>query len=90
MVDRFDSSVLDESRFANAQDLRYVKTITDPAQREVVACSILSHRRPDNLAVGDPVPPLDLTLLGESDPTETVNLASVSDQPLVLFFGSFT
>lgn len=90
MTEPLDRATPNESQIFDPRDLDYVKTLTDPARREVVVCSIVTHRRPDTLAVGDPVPPLDLTYLEDAAAMQRVNLASVSEQPLVLIFGSYT
>lgn len=90
MSDQLANSQPDESQIINQHDLAYINSITDADQREVVVCSIRSHRRPEKLAVGDPVPPLDLTDLGSAETAKMVNLAAVAERPLVLFFGSYT
>jgi len=90
MSDKLEKPAFDESQIINPHDLDFVKSITDVAQQEVVACSIISHRRPDKLAVGDPLPPLELPRLDSPETQPMVNLASVTERPLVLFFGSYT
>ena len=72
----------------DAQDRAYVETIEDDELRETVLSSLLRHRRPDRLRVGDPLPPLELVV---PDDRSTIPLASLVDgRPLVLVFGSFT
>lgn len=64
-----------------------------PERREMVADAILRYRRPDQLDVGDLVPPLALTSLpnGEASPHATVTLdALVGGRPVLLIFGSVT
>ncbi len=90
MLDQIDRRAIDERQIINRHDLDLVNSITDAEQREIIVCSIISHRRPDTLAVGDPVPALDLAYLEPTETMKTVNLALISDRPLVLFFGSYT
>jgi hypothetical protein len=90
MPDQDGQPAFDESQIVNQEDLGFVRTIADSARQEVIACSIIAHRRPDKLNVGDPVPALDLIDLAKLETMQTVNLASVSARPLVLFFGSYT
>ncbi len=72
----------------SAPDRAFVESIADDEQRHVVVCSLVAHRRADRLAVGDPVPQLELRELGSDN---TVGLSDcVDDRPLVLVFGSFT
>jgi hypothetical protein len=89
-MSNLEQAAFDESQLVTSSDLNLVRSITDTAQQEVVACSLIKHRRPDKLFVGDPVPALDLTDLSGEDSTKKVNLAAVNDQPLVLIFGSYS
>ena len=90
MTHKLNKSRFDESQISLPEELDFVKSIKDPDRQEVVACSIIKHRRPDKLSVNDPVPALELTCLNQTKTAETVSLDSVKDQPLVLFFGSYT
>ena len=69
------------------RDIELVKAELDPERQHVISCAINAYRRPDNLNVGDPVPPLELVQLGSDEKT---NLDQQRGQPLVLFFGSYT
>ena len=90
MVDKLDKAAFDEGQITIPKDLDLVRSTTDPDRQEVIACSFIKHRRPDKLSVDDPAPALELTYLSSAETTKMVNLASVNDQPLVLFFGSYT
>jgi hypothetical protein len=82
-----DSPELDLSGLS-AHEQRMLDSIDDADRRNVVACSLVAHRRQDRLEVGDSVPDLSLARL---DGGEAVRLAGyVDDRPLVLVFGSFT
>lgn len=79
---------LDESRFVHRQDLEEVYAQSDPLQREAMICSITTYRSANKLDVGDPIPQLALTAL---ETRQVLNLGSLAqEQPLVLFFGSYT
>lgn len=70
------------------RERRMLENIEDDEKRNVIACSLVAHRRADRLAVGDPVPPLSLARL---DGGPDVGLDDYrGDRPLVLVFGSFT
>ena len=57
-------------------------------ERDVVVATVERFRRPERLAAGDPLPPLELLRLDDGSP---VPLGSLLDgRPLVLVFGSFT
>ena len=57
-------------------------------EREVVVATVSRYRRPDRLAVGDPLPDLAAARL---DGGTHVALGSLADdRPLLLVFGSFT
>ena len=71
-----------------AAERQLLESITDPAQRNVIACSLVAHRREDRLAVGDPVPDLELARLEDGSGARLTDY--VDDRPLVLVFGSFT
>jgi hypothetical protein len=79
---------LDESRFVHRQDLAEVYAQSDPVQREAMICSITTYRSANKLDVGDPIPYVEVTTL---DTGQVLNLGSLAqEQPLVLFFGSYT
>jgi hypothetical protein len=59
-----------------------------PEEREVVVATVTRYRRPERLAVGDPLPALTALSLEDGSPVELRALAR--DRPLVLVFGSFT
>jgi hypothetical protein len=77
----------DKSKIIDDRDLEYIKAKTDPILQDAMYCSITTYRRPDQLEIGDPMPPLDLVALGSS---EGKNLATKDGRPTVLIFGSYT
>jgi hypothetical protein len=78
----------DLDRLVDAGDRAYVAQIADPAQREIVLASLLRHRAPEALAVGDPVPGVTATRL---EPRGRVSLDElVAGRPALLVFGSYT
>ena len=83
-----DIDQLDESQFVCRQDLEGVNAQTDPVQREAMVCSITTYRTPNKLDVGDPIPHLKLTSL-ETRQVQNLDILT-QNQPLVLFFGSYT
>jgi hypothetical protein len=79
---------IDESLFVHPQDLEGVYAQTDPAEQEAMICSITTYRSPNQLNVGDALPPVALTSL---ESRQTVDLRTLAaERPLVLFFGSYT
>ncbi len=82
-----DSDPIDSQPFVDPRDRQHIQAEPDAEQRAAMLCSVTAYRRPDKLAVGDPVPPLELAKLGSA---ATVNLAALCNRPLVLFFGSYT
>ena len=75
------------SDLLDARDLEYIERERDLVKREAIYCTVAKYRRPDSLAVGDPIPELKLTNLSTG---EVVHLQSECKQPLALFFGSYT
>ena len=69
------------------RDRAYVEEL-DAGEREVVVSTLLRYRRPDRLAVGDPLPDLAAARLEDGSPVALRDLAV--DRPLLLVFGSFT
>ena len=69
------------------RDRAYIEAMPDPVQQESALCAVTTYRRPDRLKVGDSVPSLTLSDLGNQ---ARVNLAAERDRPLVLLFGSYT
>jgi len=69
------------------RDLEAITSAADPDLREAIVCSITNHRRPDTLAVGDPVPPLALVSLEDG---RARKLNPGDGRPVVLIFGSYT
>ncbi len=59
-----------------------------PGEREVVVTSVARYRRPERLAVGDPIPELAAVRLDDGSRVELRDL--VRERPLLLVFGSFT
>ena len=57
-------------------------------EREVVVSTVARYRRPDRLAVGDPLPALPALRLEDGSRVELRDLAR--ERPLLLVFGSFT
>lgn len=60
----------------------------EPAEREVVVATVVRYRRPERLAVGDPLPALSASSLEDGSSVELLDLAR--ERPLLLVFGSFT
>jgi hypothetical protein len=84
MVDNIE---IQEHLLVDRRDLEPIASAQDPARKEVIYCTVRDYRLSDSLEVGDPVLALELSELGS---TKRVDLASFSDRPLVLFFGSYT
>ena len=57
-------------------------------EREIVVSALARYRRPERLAVGDPLPDLAADRLDGGERVELRSLAR--DRPLLLAFGSFT
>lgn len=57
-------------------------------EREVVVATVSRYRRPDRLAVGDPLPDLAADRLDDGTRVTLGGLAD--DRPLLLVLGSFT
>lgn len=69
------------------RDRAYAEEL-EGAGREVVVATVSRYRRPDRLAVGDPLPDLAAARL---DDGRRVALGALADgRPLLLVFGSFT
>lgn len=67
---------------------KFVGSIKDDTKRQAVACSLIQHRLPDKLKVGDDLP--DLTLQ-HIDGSGNHRLRScMGGRPLLLAFGSYT
>ena len=60
----------------------------EPLEREVVVATVARYRRPERLAVGDPLPELSAASLEDGSPVRLPELARA--RPLLLVFGSFT
>jgi hypothetical protein len=73
--------------YMDPRDLEHIETLP-AAEREVVASSLVRHRRPDRLRAGDELPALSLLRLEDGTGVELATLAA--DRPLCLVFGSFT
>lgn len=69
------------------RDREHVDAEPDPTVREAMRCALVTYRRPDRLAVGDPTPDIVLRYMGGD---RTVALGAPRERPLVLIFGSFT
>ena len=69
------------------RDLALVQRTEDETQRDVIACSITNYRHPDQFNVGDVVPNVPVVELATG---QEVDLPGTREQPLVLFFGSYT
>ena len=69
------------------RDIELVKAELDPERQHVISCAINAYRRPANLNVGDPVPPLELVQLGSDDNT---NSPQQRGHPPVHFLGMHT
>ena len=69
------------------RDRAYAESL-ESGEREVVVATVVRHRRPERLAVGDPLP--DLTAISLVDRAPVRLSALVVDDPLLLVFGSFT
>jgi hypothetical protein len=88
-------AVTDETRdgpgvaLSDPADRQYVESLPAGVERDAVVASLLRHRSPETLQVGDPLP--DATLLRPDDlePVEVKQLLG-GGRPLLLVFGSFT
>lgn len=69
------------------RDREYAEQL-DGGEREVVVSTVVRHRRPDRLGVGDQLPALTAARLDDGSPVELRDL--VRGRPLLLVFGSFT
>jgi hypothetical protein len=69
-------------------DRAYVAQIQDDALRATVVASLLRHRVPERLGVGDQVPPVVLYPVDAGAPVELASL--LRGRPALLVFGSFT
>ncbi len=70
------------------RELSMLNRLTDAEQRHTMTCSLIQHRLPDALSVGDQVPDLSLLELGQR---RHVRLRQhIGDRPLLLAFGSYT
>ena len=72
---------------------KFIESIESDSKRKAVACSLIHHRLPDKLKVGDDLPNLTLQQLKgtDADSTHTHALRScVGGRPLLLAFGSYT
>ena len=70
------------------QDREYVARVVRDAERELVVASLLRHRVPEQLSVGDPMPNVSVTYLDQSTVIRLDEL--VAGRPAVLVFGSYT
>lgn len=69
------------------RDRDFLAQVTDEKLYDDMVCAITTYRYPDQVAVGDPVPPLTLASVHED---RTVSLAAERKRPLFLIFGSYT
>jgi hypothetical protein len=69
------------------RDRAYAEEL-DGDEREVVVSTVARYRRPDRLAVGDPLP--DLAAARLDDGTHVALHDIARHRPLLLVFGSFT
>jgi len=77
-----------KATFVNAQDRAHIESQSDPHLREVMTASVARYRRADPLKEGDPIPALELTRLDDLSAVHLDEL--ISENPLVLIFGSYT
>ncbi len=75
------------NRLIESRDLEHIEKEKDETRRRRIISTLTTYRRPDRLAVGDPVPDLTLARL---DGAQGVQLAAPRTRPLVLIFGSYT
>jgi hypothetical protein len=80
--DRSLASLVDEG------DRAYVATLAPGPERETVIASLLRHRSPESLRVGDPLPEVTVRRADDLEPIRLAKL--VQGRPLLLVFGSFT
>ncbi len=66
----------------------FVNSIESETKRNAVACSLVQHRLPDQLHLGDDLPDLRLQHIG-SERMHALR-SCVGDRPLLLAFGSYT
>ncbi len=70
------------------EDRRYVESLAPGAERAAVVASVLRHRAPEALGIGDPLPAV--TLRRAADLEEIALATLLKGRPLLLVFGSFT
>lgn len=75
--------------FAIPDDQRYVESLAGSPEQDVVAASLLRYRSPERLAVGDPLPAVDV-LTGDEAFAPVPLGELVRGRPLLLVFGSYT
>ena len=69
-------------------DRKLVESIESEPKRSAVACSLIQHRMPDQLQLGDDLP--DLRLQHVNSEMMHPLRSCVGDRPLLLAFGSYT
>jgi hypothetical protein len=72
----------------SAAERKFIESIESEPKRREVACSLIQHRLPDRLKVGDALPDLSLRMI-HSDEVHPLR-SCVGDRPLLLAFGSYT
>jgi hypothetical protein len=70
------------------RERNFVESIEDEPKRNAVACSLIQHRLPDQLKIGDDLPDLSVQHI-DSDKMHRLR-RSVGDRPVLLAFGSYT
>jgi hypothetical protein len=78
----------EDLKVLSERERSFVDGIEDESHQNAVACSLIQHRLPDKLAIGDELPDLSLR---DIDGAQSHRLRSfVGDRPVLLAFGSYT
>lgn len=79
---------LEDLEKLSASERKFIESIESEPKRNTVACSLIQHRMPDQLKVGDALPDLRLREIQSEDfhPLRSC----VGDRPVLLVFGSYT
>jgi hypothetical protein len=72
----------------DASDRAYVSQIEDAGERRTVLASLVRHRSPETLAVGDPMPQVAVVEIEQRSVVRLDEL--VGGRPALLVFGSYT
>lgn len=72
---------------SNPQDSDYINAMTDSSEKEAAVCSLVKHRQPDRVKVGDTIASINVVSI---DDLKVTTLDFSDTRPSVLLFGSYT